>query len=147
MKLFLKGNPLRHARSAPSSAVMRCPGMHNSRRGKLTDYGVHLAREAKGQALLRRAGAPVPHLFSAEADALEGQHGRLAHEPCLSVASTTSCIVVGFGLPAALKPVNWFNMVTSRSTAVGVDIPSYLVKAGRRHSREEPEEEPVRPCR
>src|SRR5437868_1137506 len=46
MKLFLKGSRC----DTPKCAVERrdsAPGMHNTRRGKLTDYGVHLREKQK----------------------------------------------------------------------------------------------------
>ncbi len=80
-----QGHPLRHAQVRVRAPRHRRRACSKPRRGKLTDYGDPPAREAEGQALLRRAGAAVPPLLrNGRTD--QGQHRRRADEPARTPA-------------------------------------------------------------
>ena len=77
MKLFLKGTRC----DTPKCAIERRenpPGMHQSRRGKLTDYGTHLREKQKVKhyyGVLERQFRKYFH----EAVQRQRQHGRRPH--------------------------------------------------------------------
>ena len=121
LKLFLKGTRC----DTPKCAIERrdtAPGMNQARRGKLTDYGVHLARKAKGEALLRRAGAAVPRLFRHGPKSGKGNTG----EALMSLLERRLDNIVhrlGFGLVAGPGP------------AIGRPWPHHRQRPSRRHSQ------------
>jgi small subunit ribosomal protein S4 len=124
MKLFLKGTRC----DTPKCGIERRdspPGMHNVRRGKLTDYGVHLREKQKVKhyyGVLERQF----RTYFAEAERSRGNTG----ETLMSLLERRLDNVVhrlGFGLSRAqarqLVRHGHFTINGRR-----VDIPSYLVK-------------------
>jgi small subunit ribosomal protein S4 len=124
MKLFLKGTRC----DTPKCGIERRdspPGMHNVRRGKLTDYGVHLREKQKVKhyyGVLERQF----RTYFAEAERSRGNTG----ETLMSLLERRLDNVVhrlGFGLSRAQAR----QLVRHGHLTVNgrrVDIPSYLVK-------------------
>jgi small subunit ribosomal protein S4 len=126
MKLFLKG--LRC--DTPKCAVERrdsAPGMHSFRRGKLTDYGVHLREKQK-----------VKHFYGV----LERQFRKYFKEAERGTGNTGEALMsllerrldnivhrLGFGLSRSqARQLVTHGHVTVNDVAV--NIPSYLIRAG-----------------
>jgi small subunit ribosomal protein S4 len=126
MKLFLKGTRC----DTPKCAIERRenpPGMHQTRRGKLTDYGVHLREKQK-----------VKHYYGV----LERQFRKYFQEAVGSKGNTGDSLMVllerrldnvvhrlGFGLSRAQAR----QMIRHGHITVNggrVDIPSYQVRIG-----------------
>ncbi|MCC7474100.1 MAG: 30S ribosomal protein S4 [Pirellulales bacterium] len=126
MKLFLKGNRC----DTPKCAIERRenpPGMHQTRRGKLTDYGVHLREKQK-----------VKHYYGV----LERQFRRYFAEAVRSKGNTGDTLLMllerrldnvvhrlGFGLSRSQAR----QMIRHGHITVNgrrVDIPSYQVRIG-----------------
>ena len=126
LKLFLKGTRC----DTPKCAIERReapPGMHSPRRGKLTDYGVHLREKQK-----------VKHYYGV----LERQFRRYFEQAEQSKGNTGDALMsllerrldnvvhrLGFGQSRAQAR----QMVAHGHVTVngrGVDIPSYLVRVG-----------------
>lgn len=125
-KLFLKGTRCDtdkcavHRRQQP-------PGMHNYRRGKLTDYGVHLREKQK-----------VKHYYGV----LEAQFRTYVHTAERTKGNTGTALMsllerrldnivhrLGFGLSraAARQMIRHGHILVNNRR---VDIPSYLVRPG-----------------
>jgi small subunit ribosomal protein S4 len=126
MKLFLKGSRC----DTPKCGIERRdspPGMHIVRRGKLTDYGVHLREKQKVKhyyGVLERQF----RTYFAEAERSRGNTG----ETLMSLLERRLDNIVhrlGFGLSRAQarQLVRHGHMTVNGRR---VDIPSYLVKAG-----------------
>ncbi len=84
MKLFLKGTRC----DTPKCAIERrdtAPGMHQYRRGKQTDYGLHLREKQKVKHYYGVLERQFRGYFSA-ADAHQGQHRQHADEPARAPA-------------------------------------------------------------
>jgi small subunit ribosomal protein S4 len=126
MKLFLKGTRC----DTPKCAVERrdsAPGMHQYRRGKLTDYGVHLREKQKVKhyyGVLERQF----RTYFAEASRSKGNTG----EALMSMLERRLDNVVhrlGFAQSRAqARQLVRHGHITVNGQRV--DIPSYLVKAG-----------------
>ncbi|HWA98019.1 MAG TPA: 30S ribosomal protein S4 [Pirellulales bacterium] len=125
MKLFLKGTRC----DTPKCGVERRnmpPGMHNTRRGKLTDYGVHLREKQKVKhyyGVLERQF----RTYFAEAERSRGNTG----DTLMSLLERRLDNVVhrlGFGLSRAqARQLVRHGHITVNGRRV--DIPSYLVRA------------------
>ena len=90
LKLFLKGTRC----DTPKCAIERRenpPGQQQQRRGKLTDYGVHLREKQKVKHYYGVLERQFRKYFE-HAEREQGQHGRRADGACWSAGSTTSCI-------------------------------------------------------
>ncbi len=126
MKLFLKGSRC----DTDKCAVTRRqtpPGMHNYRRGKLTDYGIHLREKQK-----------VKHYYGV----LERQFRQLFHEAQRSKGNTGEALMsllerrldnVVHRLGFALSRAQARQIVRHGHIVVNgrrVDVPSYLVRPG-----------------
>jgi small subunit ribosomal protein S4 len=126
MKLFLKGTRC----DTPKCAVERrdtAPGMHQYRRGKLTDYGVHLREKQK-----------VKHYYGV----LERQFRNYFHEATRSKGNTGDTLMsllerrldnivhrLGFGQSRSqARQLVRHGHITVNGRRV--DVPSYLVRAG-----------------
>jgi small subunit ribosomal protein S4 len=126
MKLFLKGNRC----DSPKCAIDRRntqPGMHNQRRPKLTDYGIHLREKQK-----------VKHYYGV----LERQFRTYFAEASRSRGNTGNTLMsllerrldnivhrLGFGNSRSqARQMICHGHITVNGRRV--DIPSYLVKAG-----------------
>lgn len=126
MKLFLKGFRC----DTPKCAIDRrdtVPGMHNTRRGKLTDYGVHLREKQK-----------VKHYYGV----LERQFRRYFALATRSSGNTGATLMsllerrldnvvhrLGFGHSRSqARQIVSHGHITVNGRKV--DVPSYLVKAG-----------------
>ena len=126
MKLFLKGTRC----DTPKCAIERRenpPGMHQTRRGKLTDYGIHLREKQK-----------VKHYYGV----LERQFRKYFQEAVSSKGNTGDSLMVllerrldnvvhrlGFGLSRAQAR----QMIRHGHITVNggrVDIPSYQIRMG-----------------
>jgi small subunit ribosomal protein S4 len=126
MKLFLKGTRC----DTPKCAIERRdtpPGMHNARRGKLTDYGVHLREKQK----LKHYYGVLERQFRtyfAEAERSRGNTG----ETLMTLLERRLDNIVhrlGFGLSRAqARQIVRHGHITVNGRRV--DIPSYLVKVG-----------------
>jgi small subunit ribosomal protein S4 len=126
MKLFLKGTRC----DTPKCAVDRRsmpPGMHNTRRTKLTDYGVHLREKQKVKhyyGVLERQF----RTYFAEAERSRGNTG----ETLMSLLERRLDNIVhrlGFGVSRAqARQLVRHGHITVNGRRV--DIPSYLVRAG-----------------
>ena len=126
MKLFLKGTRC----DTPKCAIERRdtpPGMHNSRRGKLTDYGVHLREKQKVKhyyGVLERQF----RTYFAEAERSRGNTG----ETLMTLLERRLDNIIhrlGFGLSRAqARQIVRHGHITVNGRRV--DIPSYLVKVG-----------------
>ena len=84
MKLFLKGTRC----DTPKCAIERrdtAPGMHQYRRGKQTDYGLHLREKQKVKHYYGVLERQFRGYFS-RADAHQGQHRQRADEPAGAAA-------------------------------------------------------------
>jgi small subunit ribosomal protein S4 len=126
MKLFLKGSRC----DSPKCAIDRRntqPGMHNTRRPKLTDYGVHLREKQK----LKHYYGVLERQFRtyfAEASRSRGNTG----DTLMSLLERRLDNIVhrlGFGQSRAQAR----QMIRHGHITVNgrrVDIPSYLVRAG-----------------
>jgi small subunit ribosomal protein S4 len=126
LKLFLKGTRC----DTPKCAIERRespPGMHQSRRGKLTDYGVHLREKQK-----------VKHYYGV----LERQFRRYFDRASQSKGNTGNALLIllerrldnivhrlGFGLSRAqARQIIRHGHITVNGRRV--DIPSYEVRIG-----------------
>jgi small subunit ribosomal protein S4 len=126
MKLFLKGTRC----DTPKCAIERRespPGMHQSRRGKLTDYGLHLREKQK-----------VKHYYGV----LERQFRRYFDRASQSKGNTGNALLIllerrldnivhrlGFGLSRAqARQLIRHGHITVNGRRV--DIPSYEVRIG-----------------
>lgn len=126
MKLFLKGTRC----DTPKCALERRdtpPGMHNARRGKLTDYGIHLREKQKVKhyyGVLERQF----RTYFAEAERSRGNTG----ETLMTLLERRLDNIVhrlGFGLSRAqARQIVRHGHITVNGRRV--DIPSYLVKVG-----------------
>jgi small subunit ribosomal protein S4 len=126
MKLFLKGNRC----DSPKCAVERrdtAPGMHNARRGKMTDYGVHLREKQKVKhyyGVLERQF----RTYFAEAERSKGNTG----ESLMSLLERRLDNIIhrlGFGQSRAqARQLVRHGHITVNGRRL--DIPSYLVRAG-----------------
>jgi small subunit ribosomal protein S4 len=125
-KLFLKGKRCDTERCAVERR-QNPPGMHSFRRGKLTDYGVHLREkqkvkhyygvlEAQFRAYVHRAERTKGNTGTALMSLLERRLDNVVHR-------------LGFGLSrsAARQLVRHGHILVNGRR---VDIPSYLVRAG-----------------
>ena len=126
MKLFLKGTRC----DTPKCAVERrdtAPGMHQYRRGKLTDYGVHLREKQKVKHYYGVLERQFRNYF-AEATRSKGNTG----ETLMSLLERRLDNIVhrlGFGQSRAqARQLVRHGHITVNGRRV--DIPSYLVKAG-----------------
>lgn len=126
MKLFLKGTRC----ETPKCAIERRnspPGMHQARRGKMTDYGVHLREKQK-----------VKHYYGV----LERQFRGYMQQALKSKGNSGEVLMsllerrldnvihrVGFGQsrPQARQIINHGHVTVNGKR---VDIPSYLLRAG-----------------
>jgi small subunit ribosomal protein S4 len=126
MKLFLKGTRC----DTPKCAVERresAPGMHSFRRGKLTDYGVHLREKQKVKhyyGVLERQF----RMYFAEAERGKGNTGetlmRLLERRLDNIVHR-----LGFGHSRAqARQLIRHGHLTVNGRRV--DVPSYLVRAG-----------------
>jgi small subunit ribosomal protein S4 len=126
MKLFLKGSRC----DSPKCGIERRdtpPGMHNARRGKLTDYGVHLREKQK----LKHYYGVLERQFRtyfAEAERSRGNTG----DTLLTLLERRLDNIIhrlGFGLSRAqARQLVRHGHITVNGRRV--DIPSYLVRAG-----------------
>jgi len=126
MKLFLKGTRC----DTPRCAVERresAPGMHSFRRGKLTDYGVHLREKQKVKhyyGVLERQF----RTYFAEAERGKGNTG----ETLMALLERRLDNIVhrlGFGLSRSqARQIIRHGHITVNGRRV--DIPSYLVRPG-----------------
>jgi small subunit ribosomal protein S4 len=85
LKLFLKGTRC----DTPKCAIERrenAPGMHQQRRGKLTDYGIHLREKQK----VKHYYGVLERQFRRTFTAVQAKHGRRGAS--WSAGSTTSSI-------------------------------------------------------
>lgn len=126
MKLFLKGT---RCDTPKCSAERResAPGMHTFRRGKLTDYGVHLREKQKVKhyyGVLERQF----RTYFAEAERGRGNTG----EALMALLERRLDNIVhrlGFGLSRAqARQIIRHGHITVNGRRV--DVPSYLVRAG-----------------
>ena len=139
MKLFLKGTRC----DTPKCAIERrdtAPGMHQFRRGKQTDYGMHLREKQK-----------VKHYYGVLERQFRGYFGRAARSKGNTGNALMSLLErrldnvvhrLGFGSSRAQAR----QLVAHGHVTVNghhVDIPSYIVRVGRRDPREEPGQEPA----
>jgi small subunit ribosomal protein S4 len=126
MKLFLKGTRC----ETPKCAIERRnspPGMHQARRGKMTDYGVHLREKQKVKhyyGVLERQFRG----YMAQAMKSKGNSG----EVLMSLLERRLDNVIhrlGFGQsrPQARQIINHGHVTVNGKR---VDIPSYLMRAG-----------------
>ena len=127
MKLFLKGSRC----DTPKCAIERRespPGMHTFRRGKLTDYGIHLREKQKVKHYYGVLERQFRKYF-ATGRTRQGQHRRGADEPARAPAGQRR-------LPPRLRPVagpQARQLIGHGHVTVNgrrVDIPSYLVRPG-----------------
>ena len=139
LKLFLKGTRC----DTPKCAIERRespPGMHQSRRGKLTDYGMHLREKQKVKHYYGVLERQFRELLSARAVKGKGNTG----DALMSLLERRLDNIVhrlGFGSARAQAR----QMIRHGHITVNgrhVDIPSYLVRVGRRDPREESGQEP-----
>jgi small subunit ribosomal protein S4 len=126
MKLFLKGTRC----DTPKCAFERrdnAPGMHQYRRGKLTDYGVHLREKQKVKHYYGVLEKQFRRYFG-EAERSRGNTG----ETLMSLLERRLDNVVhrlGFGQSRAqARQIVVHGHITINGRRV--DVPSYLVKAG-----------------
>jgi len=126
MKLFLKGTRC----DTPKCGVERrdtAPGMHQYRRGKLTDYGVHLREKQKVKHYYGVLERQFRRYFS-EAERSRGNTG----DSLMSLLERRLDNIVhrlGFGLsrPQARQLVCHGHITVNGRR---VDVPSYLMRAG-----------------
>lgn len=126
LKLFLKGTRC----DTPKCAIERrdtAPGMHNSRRAKLTDYGVHLREKQK----VKHYYGVLERQFRTYFQQATRYHGNTGDALMSLLERRFDNIVhrVGFGLSRAqarqLIRHGHFTVNGRR-----VDVPSYLLKPG-----------------
>jgi small subunit ribosomal protein S4 len=126
MKLFLKGARCNTDKCA-ASRRQTPPGMHNYRRGKLTDYGQHLREKQKVKHYYGVLERQFRQMF-AEAQRSKGNTG----EALLSLLERRLDNIVhrlGFALSRAqARQIVRHGHVTVNGRRV--NIPSYLVRAG-----------------
>ena len=126
MKLFLKGTRC----DTPKCAIERrdtVPGMHQARRGKLTDYGVHLREKQKVKRYYGVLERQFRHYF-AEATRSKGNTG----ESLMSLLERRLDNII-HRLGFAQSRAQARQLVRHGHITVNggrVDIPSYLVRAG-----------------
>ena len=139
MKLFLKGTRC----DTPKCAIERReapPGMHAVPPRQADRLRRPPAREAEGQALLRRARAAVPPLLRSRPRRAKGNTG----DALMSLLERRLDNVVhrlGFGQSRAqARQLVAHGHITVNGRRV--DIPSYLVQRRRRDPRQEPRQEP-----
>src|SRR5882672_11494514 len=126
LKLFLKGTRC----DTPKCAIERrdtAPGMHTYRRGKQTDYGLHLREKQK-----------VKHYYGVLERQFRGYFGRATRTKGNTGSALMSLLErrldnivhrLGFGLSRAqARQIINHGHVTVNGRRV--DIPSYLVRAG-----------------
>ncbi len=126
MKLFLKGARC----DTPKCGVERrdsAPGMHQYRRGKLTDYGLHLREKQKVKHYYGILERQFRRYF-AEAERSKGNTG----ETLMSLLERRLDNIVrrlGFGQsPAQARQIVAHGHITVNGRRV--DVPSYLVRPG-----------------
>jgi small subunit ribosomal protein S4 len=126
MKLFLKGNRC----DTPKCAVERretVPGMHQARRGKLTDYGVHLREKQK---VKRYYGVLERQFRNYFAEAMRSK-GNTGDSLMSLLERRLDNIIHRLGFAQSRAQAR--QLVRHGHITVNggrVDIPSYLVRAG-----------------
>ena len=127
LKLFLKGTRC----DTPKCAFERReapPGMHSQRRGKLTDYGVHLREKQKVKHYYGVLERQFRKYFQHAAKS-KGNTGDDAAWRCSSAGWTTSCIALA-SVRAAARPGRLICHGHITVNGRRVDIPSYQVRIG-----------------
>ena len=126
MKLFLKGTRC----DTPKCAIERRdspPGQHQARRGKTTDYGVHLREKQK----VKHYYGVLERQFRRYFERAERTKGNTGDVLMTLLERRLDNIVhrLGFGLSrAAARQLVNHGHVTVNGTRV--DVPSYLVRVG-----------------